>query len=199
VKRVLVASAALLALAFGGAANAATFTFSGSGGALPDRVDFSNTLAVGQDFVLQDVDLTLNGLTHTYWGDLDIFLSHAGVDVMVHDEQGASLDPNGTFTFDDDVAIPHTALNAAGGVFQPLHPLSAFDGLSSAGNWTLRIYDDAAADAGAFQGWTLTLTGNVVGEGAGVPEPAAWAMMLLGFFGLGSMVRASRRRSALAA
>jgi hypothetical protein len=49
----------------------------------------------------------------------------------------------------------------------------------------------------------LTFT-NTVGGGNGgvfldnisvsaVPEPAAWALMLSGFFGLGAMVRASRR------
>ena len=32
-----------------------------------------------------------------------------------------------------------------------------------------------------------------------VPEPATWAMMILGFFGLGSMIRRGRRQGALAA
>lgn len=36
------------------------------------------------------------------------------------------------------------------------------------------------------------------GQIGGVPEPATWAMMLLGFFGLGAMARSSRRRAALA-
>jgi hypothetical protein len=34
---------------------------------------------------------------------------------------------------------------------------------------------------------------------AAVPEPATWAMMILGFFGLGTMVRRSRRQGAPAA
>jgi hypothetical protein len=33
----------------------------------------------------------------------------------------------------------------------------------------------------------------------GVPEPATWSMMLMGFFGLGAALRSTRRRSAVAA
>jgi hypothetical protein len=40
------------------------------------------------------------------------------------------------------------------------------------------------------------------GQGAialgAVPEPASWAMMLLGFFGLGAMLRRARRSTASA-
>ncbi len=49
--------------------------------------------------------------------------------------------------------------------------------------------------AGSRQWWQID--NFTVGDGvAAVPEPATWAMMLLGFFGLGSTIRA--RRSALA-
>ena len=34
---------------------------------------------------------------------------------------------------------------------------------------------------------------------AGVPEPASWALMLTGFFGLGATLRSARRRTAVAA
>jgi len=36
------------------------------------------------------------------------------------------------------------------------------------------------------------------GVNNGVPEPAAWAMMLFGFFGIGDMIRGARRRPAMA-
>ena len=53
----------------------------------------------------------------------------------------------------------------------------------------------ANSDFGAF---TLTIDGpgNIIGGGtAGVPEPATWAMLFLGFFGVGAIAR--RRAGAL--
>lgn len=54
--------------------------------------------------------------------------------------------------------------------------------LGAAGNYT---YDST--------GFALTVTGADVG---GVPEPATWAMMIVGFFGLGSRVRSRHRIAA---
>jgi len=52
-----------------------------------------------------------------------------------------------------------------------------------------------------------TISGQITGQvnlhsetlGPGVPEPASWALMLLGFGGLGAALRAQRRRRPLAA
>lgn len=41
--------------------------------------------------------------------------------------------------------------------------------------------------------------GGPPGGGGGVPEPAAWSLMLIGFGGLGGAMRYSRRKAALAA
>lgn len=57
-------------------------------------------------------------------------------------------------------------------------------------NFLDQIYDSGMAYAG------LTIAGEPIG--GVVPEPSTWAMMLLGFFGLGSALRRGRRTAALA-
>lgn len=191
-KKVFVAAAAFAAMAFGGAAQAAT-VYSGAGVGIPDVSTNVTNINVGDNFTLNDVNVTLTGLTHTFWGDLDISLTHNGVTVWLTRDNGGSSDPNGNFTFDDQALTPVSALGAAGGVFQSQDLLSAFNGMSAAGLWTLTVIDDAGADVGSLRGWELSLGGSAV------PEPATWAMMIIGFGAAGSMVRASRRKGVAAA
>ena len=49
---------------------------------------------------------------------------------------------------------------------------------------------------GLGKGWSSFLAlGGVLG--GGVPEPATWAMMLVGFGAIGATLRGSRRRAAM--
>jgi hypothetical protein len=77
--------------------------------------------------------------------------------------------------------------NASGSLWYLLTP----------GTYTLGFGDSASADA-AFQfgpGSQSTHANGAFGFNlSAVPEPATWAMMLLGLFGLGATVRRSRRR-----
>ncbi|HEX5262002.1 MAG TPA: PEPxxWA-CTERM sorting domain-containing protein, partial [Phenylobacterium sp.] len=42
----------------------------------------------------------------------------------------------------------------------------------------------------------ISTTGGGVVRGGGVPEPASWALMILGFFGMGGLLRTRRRLAA---
>ncbi|WP_296720982.1 PEPxxWA-CTERM sorting domain-containing protein [Erythrobacter sp.] len=172
-------------------ASAATFVYEGSGGSLPDLVDFRSTINVSDNFIIEDVNLTLNNLTHTFWNDLFVTLTNGSTTVLIANNNGGGSDPRGTFTFDDEALTSVTAVNTTGGSFRPLGSLSAFDGGNASGSWQLRILDEARADVGNLGSWTLTLTGTQAGA---VPEPATWAMMILGFGFVGGGMRTARRR-----
>jgi subtilisin-like proprotein convertase family protein len=191
-KRSLFVAGALLATAIAGTASAAAFTYNGSGGALPDEAILSNTITVPDSFSITDVNVTLNNLAHTYFSDLEIVLGHGGTEIRLFNREGGSTDPNGSFTFDDEAATPVAAINTSGGSFRPFDPLSTFDGTNSGGSWTLRISDLAAGDTGSIGSWTLSLSS------LGIPEPATWAMMIVGFGGVGGVLRNVRRRPAAA-
>ena len=83
-------------------------------------------------------------------------------------------------------------------------------------NLTSNFFNEVAAglevllkiDTGTKGSWLVTLSKSSlsVDNGSlpnpnpgGVPEPATWAMMIIGFGAVGSMVRSSRRRNAMAA
>jgi hypothetical protein len=55
------------------------------------------------------------------------------------------------------------------------------------------------SSGGSFDTWTnrhAELSFSLQGDfGSAVPEPATWAMMIIGFGAVGSMVRQTRRRS----
>jgi len=59
--------------------------------------------------------------------------------------------------FDDEALAPITSGSPPyTGSFQPIVPLSIFDGEDSAGVWTLSIQDSVVGDSGTLDLWSLT-------------------------------------------
>ncbi len=108
------------------AANAQSVTYNGGvGGAIPDNspTGVSRTAIVGDDFALSDfTSVSINGLTHTWVGDLTITLSHNGTTVDILDRvfgdnntvAGDSSNVNGNYTFVTTGGADFTAAAAAG-------------------------------------------------------------------------------------
>jgi subtilisin-like proprotein convertase family protein len=57
-----------------------------------------------------------------------------------------------------------SAANAPGPTCRGNNSLTAFDGLSSPGTWTLSVCDDAGGDEGTLQLWELSVNG-MAGDG----------------------------------
>ncbi|MCB8939829.1 MAG: proprotein convertase P-domain-containing protein [Ardenticatenaceae bacterium] len=116
----------------------------------------SSVLSISGSGTIDDINvLNLNG-THTWINDLDFNLtSPGGTEVQIMARSCSSQD-NFNINLDDEAApgswpCPPTD----GGTYQPSSPLSAFDGQSANGTWTLRVDDNANLDGGSLNGWSL--------------------------------------------
>ncbi len=107
-----------------------------------------------------DVNVRIN-MTHTWVEDMQFTLvSPTGTRVLLARAVGGSGD-NFTNTVFDDEATAAIGTGAAPftGSFRPASPLSAFDGVSANGTWTLEMVDlEPVFDSGILQNWTLTIS-----------------------------------------
>ena len=120
--------------------------------------------------------VTINGLTHTFPGDIDMVLrSPTGQNVIFFSDAGGGTDVSGiNITFNDNAAAVLPA-SLVSGTFRPTNvgatdafvapgpgsvtnatpQLSSFTGDPN-GTWELWIVDDAGGDVGQITGWSLT-------------------------------------------
>ena len=103
-----------------------------------------------------DVNVTIN-ITHTWVSDLDISLiSPAGTIVELTSDNGDDGNNYINTVFDQQATTPITSGTPPfTGTFLPEGNLSNLNGQDAAGNWTLRVVDDAFQDGGQINSWTL--------------------------------------------
>jgi hypothetical protein len=97
-------------------------------------------------------------IEHTYLSDLTIkLISPSGTEVILISSSCGS-DQNINATFDDD-ALPFSCGSdpAISGTVKPLGSLSAFNGESTLGVWTLEVNDNVTSDGGLINGFSLTI------------------------------------------
>ena len=198
---------AALSVATATPALAAVQVFNGSGFAIADAggtlgspipTTSSSSFVVGSLGSINSVTISLNEFSHTFAGDLIARLSNGTTTVDLFDRLGVPQTTFGngnnfvgTYSFADANAslLPESGAIAPG-AYKSAQALSAFNGQDTAGNWTLSIIDNSPQDTGNLRSWSLTLD---YGTNGAVPEPATWAMMILGFGLIGA---AMRRRQA---
>ena len=136
-------------------------TFVGSQ-AIPDSnlTGISNALSIALPTGAQISGLTVSlDITHTYTGDLDIYLKGPnGVQIALSRDNGGGSD-NYTGTTFTDTALTSATFGAAPytGLFKPENPLSLLLAGNGSGLWTLVVVDDAGGDLGTLDGWSITL------------------------------------------
>lgn len=185
-------------------AGATVFTYAGDGGTIRDFTNTRSTIAVTDIFTVADANVIVDGLTHSFPRDVQLFLERGVQSIRLIDNNGPGRDGSfgtGGLGFDDEAAT--SIRDYSSGMFGPYRPidaLSLFDGQSAAGDWTLRAYDSAGGDTGSFGGWRLQLDDGVAAPPptSAAPEPATWAVMMLGFGLAGAAMRRRRRAAVLA-
>jgi len=116
-------------------------------------------ISVASVGLVSDVNVTIS-LTHTFDGDLDIFLiGPNGTRVELTTDNGSTGDNFTNTVFDDQAATSITSGTAPfTGTFRPEGLLSTLNGIPANGNWTLEITDDANLDSGVLTSWSVTIT-----------------------------------------
>lgn len=212
--------AAALSTSFAGAA---VISASGSGGAIPQAItSHTNPGVINSDIIIAsggivtgNLTVTINGLTHTWVGDVSATLTHVEsglsqdlfwrVGGLTSTSFGDSSNYGGDYSFNNSfagdlwaaAASGDTNLVIPGGSYFPTSALSGsavdlsefFNGTTAAGTWRLTIQDWALGDLGSFTGWDLSF--NAASE---IPEPSfALPILAIGLIGVAGRSWRNRR------
>ena len=126
----------------------------------------ASTVAVPVPGRIKDVNVTVNGLTHPFVGDLRLDLvAPDGTTVNLANRPGGRNNGDNNLAdtvFDDEAATPIGAAGTEGpytGSFRPqADQLSRLDGKQQQGTWTLRVVDLDSQDSGSLTAWRLTIS-----------------------------------------
>ncbi|HSG68085.1 MAG TPA: proprotein convertase P-domain-containing protein, partial [Bacteroidales bacterium] len=118
-----------------------------------------DTITVNADGMLLDLNVEIN-ITHTYVGDLEIFLiGPDGTEIDLCISHGGSGNNFSGTIFDDEADMPISQGAAPFyGSYIPDEPLGTFIETDIVGNWVLHIYDNAMNDQGTLNEWCLTMS-----------------------------------------
>ena len=118
----------------------------------------SASITINDAGTVDDLAVSVS-LTHTWAGDLIATLDNGAVQVQLLNRDGGASNLGGEYVFTD---LATDSFDNQAGVFQipagrytPAFPLSAFDGSSLAGIWTLTITDNAGLDIGTIDNFSI--------------------------------------------
>jgi subtilisin-like proprotein convertase family protein len=158
-------------------------------------VPYPSTLAVsGAADRITDVNVLLNGVTHTSPSDIDLLLvGPGGQQATIMSDVGSDSDVSGVHLVLDDEATTPITTPVVAGAFMPTNAggvdalpataptasgassLTAFDGTNPNGTWSLYASDDATGDTGALtSGWSIQITAiDTIAPAVATTKPTA--------------------------
>lgn len=134
---------------------------------IPDRDTVYTELEVNDNYVINSVAVQIQNLTHSYIGDVSIWLeSPWGERVLISERNGGS--GNDMINCQIDDLAGQSIMNGSAPFtnrYLPEESFSAYSGDPSRGTWKLVLYDAANQDQGTLVDWALRLTGVEIPEG----------------------------------
>ena len=122
----------------------------------------SSTVAIPMAGAVTRLNVFIGNLTHTYDGDIDMYLiGPTGRQRTLSTDNGSGGDNYIGTTFDDTAANSITTASAPmSGSFKPQQSLATtagtdFAAQNAAGTWTLRVFDDTTGDTGTLNSWKI--------------------------------------------
>ena len=127
--------------------------------AIIDNSTIQSTITIGNDGVIEDLDLQLD-ITHTWDADLIATLTSPGGTVFTLFSEVGSSGDNFSGTYFDDAAADSITSGSApfAGTFRPVDAFAPLNGTEVVGDWVLSIEDDATQDQGTLNTWSLFVT-----------------------------------------
>lgn len=132
------------------------------GTAIPDNdpAGITAVINVPDSLIIADVNVDLT-ITHTFIDDLFVTLTHPdGAPTVTLWDRACGSEDDINVTFDDQGGALVCASPTVGDITPESAagtPLSAFNGLDSAGDWTLFVSDNVGADTGTLDAWGLEI------------------------------------------
>lgn len=130
-------------------------------------VGLSTTITVVDDFLIADLNVDVD-ITGTFLGDLEITLiAPSGDPLALMWDNACGSNDDMSVVFDEGASAVACATPTVGTFAPAPDSLAAFEGGTSAGDWTLNVRDTFGADAHFLDRWGLTFTPGV----SACPDP----------------------------
>ncbi len=119
-----------------------------------DPNGITSTIQINDNNTIQDLNVHID-ISHTYIQDLKVSLtSPQGTTVRLFD-RNCGAQHNLNITFDDSGQNLDCGATGAGNTYRPVDNLSAFNGESTQGTWTLTVSDNENQDTGTLNSWSI--------------------------------------------
>ena len=119
----------------------------------------SVNVILGNGCNINDVNVRIDTVLHTWVGDLTFYIRKGTTGVKIINKVGGSGDNFIGTVLDDQATTPiASGTPPFTGSFQPSNPLSVLNGPWTSGYWKLAITDTAGGDTGVLKAWCLVIS-----------------------------------------